>query len=1128
MDDTYKKYIPTSGSAEDLGRSIDAAKQQPKRPQEDHGKSANGRPRVACLTNRLLDWENRQPHWGGAEKYCVQLGALLRDLGLDITFFQASNEPFEGEYYGFPVVGLGPGEFYSEFQYGVCDSFYAATLDFDHVIYHMPNYATGRVREDALMICHCIWFDYESSFQGILFRTPEWFRHLYRAFSQPSRIVSVDTNSINVIRALWPELGSRMTYLPNWVDTRQFRPPDRPRSSSLKVLFARRSEVVKGAAILASILDKVPHDCRFAWWVGEGTEGGTEMVKAAARSDPRLELYSTNAYENMPEIYREADICVIPSIGSEGTSLTCLEALASGCAVVATNIGGLPDLIQPGVNGLLVDPAPEQIAAAINRLIEQPNERERMQRAGRLTAERFRLEVWQQRWTDLLRSIEWIDRSAKSSTIPISDEPCSASMVSVAATASETSAAFRASRISRETLYDVICFSIIDWEFRWQRPQQLMSRFAASGHRVFFISISRFREERYEAVPLAENIWEIRLGIPRSVDVYAGTLPVGFARLIVESLKSLRTDFEITRAVSVVEIASWARAAYEARDLLGWPVVYDCMDNWSSFPSLETRTDLIGEERLLVKDADLLVVSSQSLWEKWSRHNSNSLLARNAADFGTFFGAESGQLLNGVRHPIVGYFGAIADWFDLELMVCLARERLNYTFVLIGEVFGIPMNRLEALPNVLILGHQPYHLMPGYLAAFDVCIIPFLVNPATDSMDVVKFYEYSSQGKPVVSTRIGEMIENPGHVYLAQDHDEFLSQLDRAVSEQDPKLREERVRFASKNTWDNRVKDIDQGIRRAERLRAITGLVKDLNRAALQDGDCSESPLQDDAELILNLEIGFAAREQAVRILSERLSERDRVLAEREKAVQSRDVLLSEKGRALAAGEQALRTLTAELSERDSTMTELRAQIGEKDAVVASLRVDAEATERALQQLSNRLEETIQEERELGNRAIENEQALKRALEVSSEMTRAVATLRAQIAEEDRRAEVISIQLAEAERSLSRIRNIRGWRLLSRILRVDAGLRQMIDRTGSITASSEGELVNLSWSCDGVAMVEVHVSDPDGPLFARTGPNGSGSLDWLHEKTTFFLQDVTGGLPLSLSHTLATVTVVPR
>jgi polysaccharide pyruvyl transferase CsaB len=706
----------TSSRAKDLGRSLEEAKMNRPRDQkqsESVPRPSKSRPRVACLTNRLLDWQTKEPHFGGAERYCVQLGNLLRELGLDVTFYQASNQLFEGDYYGFPVVGLGSGESYSEFQFGVGNAFHEATSEFEHVIYHMPNYASGRVREDAIMICHSIWFDYESSFPGIQFRTPEWFRHLYLAFSQPARIVSVDTNSINVIRALWPELSSRMTYLPNWVDTSQFRSPDRRQSSSLKVLFASRSEVVKGAAILASILEKVPHDCHFAWWVGEGTEEGTEMVQAAARSDSRLELYSTNPYENMPAIYREADICVIPSIGSEGTSLACLEALASGCAVVATNIGGLSALVQPGVNGLLVDPDPEQIAAAINHLIEYPDERRRMQRAGSLMAGRFRLEVWQQRWTDLLRRIGWIDPSVTPSILPVAagliDDDDAVNTQAPVVPAKATS------HVSRASLYDVVCFSIIDWEFRWQRPQQIMSRFAASGHRVFYISISRFRDHHYEAVPLAPDVWEIRLGVPHAVDVYAGALPPGFARLIAESLRSLRDDFGITQAVSMVQIATWTRAACEARDLFGWTLVYDCMDDWSSFPGLDTRTSLIEEEQRLVESANLLVVSSSKLWEKWSHHNTNSLLARNAADFDFFSNGERGNLLAEARSPIVGYFGAIAEWFDIALMTRIARERPEYTFVLIGGIFDVETAELEGLPNVQLLGEQPYDLMPDIL-----------------------------------------------------------------------------------------------------------------------------------------------------------------------------------------------------------------------------------------------------------------------------------------------------------------------------------------------------------------------------------------------------------------------------
>ena len=121
------------------------------------------RRRVAVLTNLLLDWDTHEPRFGGGERYCLTLARLLDDLGFDVTFYQSARRPFTGEYFGFKVSGIPHGEGFSEFQHGVCDAFYRLSEDYDHVIYNIANYASGRcVRDDAILICHGIWFDYES------------------------------------------------------------------------------------------------------------------------------------------------------------------------------------------------------------------------------------------------------------------------------------------------------------------------------------------------------------------------------------------------------------------------------------------------------------------------------------------------------------------------------------------------------------------------------------------------------------------------------------------------------------------------------------------------------------------------------------------------------------------------------------------------------------------------------------------------------------------------------------------------------------------------------------------------------------------------------------------------------
>jgi len=363
---------------------------------------------VAYLTNQVVDWFDLRPRFGGGERYCLSLSSLLRDLGFDVTIYQAGVKEFEADYYGFKVIGIPIKEHYSEFHYGVCNAFYKISLDYDRVIYNLPEYSSGKMRNDAIMICHGIWFDHNNYSEPISFRNPRWFQHLFKSFSNPAAIISVDTNSINVIRSFWPELASKMHFIPNFVDSNMFNSRSRTiNAEKLTVLFPRRSQINRGSRILEAILSNVPHDCEFIW-VGEGDAEDTSLIKELAKRDQRLKYYSAT-FEEMPAFYRKADICVIPTIACEGTSFSCIESLSSGCATIATNVGGLPDIIQSSVNGILVDPTPTALSGAINFLIENRVERERLQKAAVESAQNFDIARWRERWTNILGHLGWIE-----------------------------------------------------------------------------------------------------------------------------------------------------------------------------------------------------------------------------------------------------------------------------------------------------------------------------------------------------------------------------------------------------------------------------------------------------------------------------------------------------------------------------------------------------------------------------------------------------------------------------------------------------------------------------------------------------------------------------------------------
>lgn len=370
-----------------------------------------GRRRVAILTNQLLDWNDGRPRFGGGERYALELARLLKELLFEVTFYQPSFQaPGEGEYYGFKVVLLRTADSIGEFHYGLCSEFTELTKDFDHVYYHLPEYASGKVREDGLMTCHGIWFDH-NNYPGSIFRTPEWFQQLYSAFSSPRCVVSVDTNSIGVIRSLWPELASNMRFIPNFYDATAYYPrPELRNKTRLTILFPRRSQINRGSRIFGEIVSLIPHDVEIIW-LGEGDPVDTQIVKDVCKADQRA-TFAVADFDQMPQWYQKADIAVIPTIACEGTSLSCLEALAAGCAVVSTNVGGLPDLVYDGMNGLLVDPDARSIAAAINRLIVDTKLRERLQRSASETAHHFELKSWRERWVGVLHEYGWVSDRA--------------------------------------------------------------------------------------------------------------------------------------------------------------------------------------------------------------------------------------------------------------------------------------------------------------------------------------------------------------------------------------------------------------------------------------------------------------------------------------------------------------------------------------------------------------------------------------------------------------------------------------------------------------------------------------------------------------------------------------------
>jgi glycosyltransferase involved in cell wall biosynthesis len=253
-------------------------------------------------------------------------------------------------------------------------------------------------------------------------------------------------------------------------------------------------------------------------------------------------------------------------------------------------------------------------------------------------------------------------------------------------------------------------------------------------------------------------------------------------------------------------------------------VVYYCIDEWSTFTYLDGQR-MSAMERRLMQRADVCFMTAHSLLESKAGFNPKTFLAPHGVDHAHFAKALAPSKdipaeIADLPRPIIGFFGLIQEWIDLDLLARLARTHADWSIVLIGRS-AVDTSALKSLPNVYLLGRRPYQALPGYCRAFDVGIIPFEVNEMTRNINPIKLREYLSAGLPVVSTELPEAKFYGDHVYVARGHDEFISKVEQAIREDSAEARRRRSDSMRGETWEARVSavcDAVVSVRDAKRI----------------------------------------------------------------------------------------------------------------------------------------------------------------------------------------------------------------------------------------------------------------------------------------------------------------------
>lgn len=250
-------------------------------------------------------------------------------------------------------------------------------------------------------------------------------------------------------------------------------------------------------------------------------------------------------------------------------------------------------------------------------------------------------------------------------------------------------------------------------------------------------------------------------------------------------------------------------AAILARRLGEETLIYQCVDEYSAFSGVVADAILELEADLLRK-ADLAIVSADRLYESKRQHNPRTVIVRHGVDYHHFRRAlePSTQIpaeISSLPRPVIGFFGLIADWVDVELMAEVARRYPQGSLVVLGKV-TTDVSALKGLANVHLLGRKPYEALPAYCKGFDVALNPFRINELTLSANPLKVREYLAAGLQVVSTNIPE-VAVLGNCRIANNRAEFLSELDSAL--QSPGCHPHISHSVASEGWDARLAEID-------------------------------------------------------------------------------------------------------------------------------------------------------------------------------------------------------------------------------------------------------------------------------------------------------------------------------
>lgn len=375
--------------------------------------------KIALVYYRFLDELGDRPVVGGIETYLHHLAEAFSSKGWNAIIFQAARTPFERQLGAYRVVGVPTGGAAGAVLDRALLNAAKAQLDrrrdvivfgTDHCSLRVPGW-------NAVSIQHGVSWDLPTEFHtqrwwlrnglGRVLKQARLVTDAVRSFDRCANRVCVDYNYPNWYRAvLGRSPPGRHWVIPNAsaaapreeVERREFLPP-------FRILFARRFTAYRGARVMIGAMQQLLSEQRpiTVTFAGEGPE--EKAIRAAFPGDGRVSVSSYRAQDAVG-VHLAHDVAVIPSLASEGTSLSVAEAMAAGCVPLASAVGGITNMVIDGYNGLFAVPRADAVAARLRTLIESP-ETMRMLSANAFNtaAAAFGLAQWQAKWIRVIEDV---------------------------------------------------------------------------------------------------------------------------------------------------------------------------------------------------------------------------------------------------------------------------------------------------------------------------------------------------------------------------------------------------------------------------------------------------------------------------------------------------------------------------------------------------------------------------------------------------------------------------------------------------------------------------------------------------------------------------------------------------